>query len=707
MRAWAGSAARSPARGLPARAKRSSLEGVPDETIAFKAEITQLLDILVHSLYSEREVFLRELLSNAADALHRFRLESLTQGEVVDPSAELGIWLEADAANATLVVRDSGRGMSREELVQNLGTIAHSGARGFTEAMHRLNEQDTASARELIGRFGVGFYSVFMVAEEAEVVSRSLRPEDAAARWRSQGAGGFDIGDADKPERGTEVRLRLREDARDFLEPDRLREVVRTHSNYVPFPIYLRQDGDWHKVNEQTALWRERPESVSAEQHQRFLGQLRFGAGAPLLTVHMQADVPLQFYALLYVPEARDPLLLRDPEGDGVRLYARKVLIEEHERTLLPRYLRFMVGVVDAEDLPLNVSREAIQRTPVLARIRTVLGKRAVGAIADLAEEDDERYRRFLDGYGVFLKEAVATAPDRDERIPDLLRFRSTHAASTSLGAYVERMAPQQRDIYFVQADDVEAALASPHLEPFRRRGLEVLLLTEPLDAFVPVGLPSYRDHPLRDVGESGLELPPEPERPDEAAASPPSEAVADAPFDRLLARARSVLGERVADVRESRLLERNPARLVAPAGAPAGLERIRRLTEEGYQGAPRALELNRRSDLVRNLAERLSADEDDPLVDELLFQLFETQLLLEGLHPNPAAMAGRLERLLTAASRAPTEPGRLGQESATGATPEAGAGGEGTDGGPPAAAEDTTTPGESAEDDRHGGGEG
>ncbi len=633
---------------------------MPDETIAFKAEITQLLDILVHSLYTEREIFLRELLSNAADALYRFRLESLTEDAVVDPAAELGIWLDPDEESGVLTVRDSGRGMNREELVQNLGTIAHSGARGFAEAMRRLNEQDTAAARELIGRFGVGFYSVFMVAEEAEVVSRSLRPEDAPARWRSQGGAGFEVGEAGKDERGTEVRLRLRQDAREFLEPARLRAIVRTHSNYVPFPIYLREEGEWRQVNERTALWRERPESVSQEQHRHFLGELRFGAQAPLLTVHMQADVPIQFYALLYVPEHRDPMLLRDPEGAGLKLYARKVLIDDHNRSLLPRYLRFLVGVVDAEDLPLNVSRETVQTTPLLGRIRAALTKRVVGAIQDLAEEDDERYRSFLQQYGPFLKEAVAADPDRDARIPDLLRFRSTFAEHTSLAAYLERMPEGQQDIYLVQSDAPETALASPHLEPFRRRGLEVLLLTDPLDAFLPMGLPSYRDHPLRDVGEAGVELPPEPEvAGDEGgdtahASAGAEEGVPNDAFERLLARARTVLQGRVSEVRESSLLERSPARLVAPAGAPAGLERIRRLTEEGYQGAQRALELNRRSDLVRHLAERLAANEDDALVNDLLTQLFETQLLLEGLHPNPAAMAGRLERLLDAASRAP-----------------------------------------------------
>jgi len=628
---------------------------MPNETIAFKTEITQLLDILVHSLYTEREIFLRELLSNASDALHRFKLESLGQAEIADPALEAGIWLEADADAGTLTVRDSGRGMSRDELVQNLGTIAHSGARRFADAMKELNQGDSASARDLIGRFGVGFYSVFMVADEVEVRSRSLAPQEESAHWRSRGDGSFEVGPTEDRERGTEVRLHLKEDAREFLEPQRLRHIVRTHSNYVPFPIYLRGDGTWTQVNDRTALWRERPGSIGDEQHRSFLGQLRFGAEAPLLTVHLQADVPLQFYALLYVPERRDPMALRDPDGDGLRLYARKVLIEEHNRSLLPRWLRFMVGVVDAEDLPLNVSRETVQATPALGRIRTVLGKRVVGEITRLAEEDAERFERFLHEYGPFLKEAVATDPGRDERIPDLLRFTTTRGRAVSLKDYVERMKDGQNEIYYVQADDVGSALASPHLEPFERRDLEVLVLEGPLDAFLPMGLPIYHDHALRDVGDADLELPDVPEREGtEPSAGDGAAELDDALFDRLLERFRSSLGGRVAEVRESRLLERSPARLVAPAGAPAGVERLRRLTEEGYQAAPRLLELNRHSELLRHLGERLRADPDDALLDELIVQLFETQLLLEGLHPNPAAMAARIERLLTAASRAP-----------------------------------------------------
>ncbi len=627
---------------------------MPDETIAFKTEITQLLDILVHSLYSEREIFLRELVSNASDALNRFKLESLSQQELADPGAELAIWIRADAEAGTLTVRDTGRGMDRDELVENLGTIAHSGARAFTEAMKELNGSDTASARDLIGRFGVGFYSAFMVAEEATVTSRSLHLDRAPAVWRSTGGGSFEVGEADARERGTEVRLRLRDDAREFLETARLRQVVRTHSNYVPFPIYLWQDGEWSQVNDRTALWRERPADVDPEKHRAFLGQLRFGAQEPLVTVHLQADAPLQVHALLYAPDRRDPMLLRDPDGDGLKLYARKVLIEEHNRSLLPRYLRFMVGVVDAEDLPLNVSREMLQTTPLLARIRSLLTKRVVGEIARIADEDEEAYGRFLAEYGPFLKEAVATDPTRDERIPDLLRFRTTREDSVSLASYVERMAHGQSDIYYVQADDLQAAQASPHLEPFRRRGLEVLLLTEPLDAFLPMGLPSYREHPLRDVAEAGLELPPTADA--EASDGPAAERVGDDAFGGLVERVRTVLGDRVADVRESTLLETSAARLVAGPGGSAGLERLRRLTEEGYRAGPRVLELNPASDLVRALAARLEHDADDPLIDEVIVQLLETQLLLEGLHPNPAAMAGRLERLLTAASRAPGE---------------------------------------------------
>ncbi len=650
---------------------------MPDETVAFKAEITQLLDILVHSLYTEREIFLRELLSNASDALHRLQLERLTREVIQDPEAEAGIWLRADPEAGTLVVRDSGLGMTRDELVQNLGTIAHSGARNFADAMRSLDRTDESGARALIGRFGVGFYSVFMVADEVEVVSRSLDPEEAPAHWRSDGRGGFTVGPVDQgegaPPRGTEVRLHLREDAREFLDPERLTHVVRAHSNYVPFPIYVHHAGDepWRQANEQTALWRERPADVTEEQHTAFLQQLRFGAEAPLLTIHYQADVPLQFHALLYVPARRDPMLQRDPEGDGLRLYARKVLIEEHNRSLLPRSLRFLVGVVDSEDLPLNVSRERVQSSPMLSRIRGALSKRVLAELARLPEEDPERFQRFLEQYAPFLKEAVATDGTVDERVPELLRFRSTHAASVSLSAYVERMPPTQSDIYYLQADDAETAATSPHLEPLRRRGLEVLLFTDPMDAFLPLGLSSYREHRLRDVAEADLELPPLAEEADGGARpGDADDGATGADFDRLLARAREVLGEDVAEVRASRVLTRSPARLSAPPGLPSGLERLRRLSEEGYRAPPRVLELNPGSELLRSLAARLAADPKDPLVPDILRQLLEAQWLLEGIHPNPSAMAGRLESVLLAASRAPAAAAASAPPSTAGEAP-------------------------------------
>lgn len=653
-----------------------------EQTIAFEAEIEQLLDILVHSLYTERAVFLRELLSNASDALHRFKLESLTAEAVLDPTAELGIWVRADAEAGTLSVRDTGVGMTRETMARDLGTVAHSGARAFTDAMERAagtggpepsderpepaagRDERAPSAADLIGRFGVGFYSIFMVASEAEVVSRSFRPDAEGAVWRSSGRGSYTLDDADVAERGTVVRLTLRDDAREFLEFQVLRDAIRTRSNYIPFPVHLfdPEKGDYVLANARTAPWRERPEDLSAEQHAAFLEQLRPGAGAPLLTVHFRVDAPLQLHALLYVPSHRDPMLMREPQGDGLQLYARKVLIDEHRRDLLPNWLRFVVGVVDSEDLPLNVSRESVQATPAMARIRNVLTKRVVSELAALPEADPERFERFLEGYAPFLKESVATDPTHDERVVELLRFRSTKEDETSLAAYVERMGHDQTDIYFVLADDVESALASAHLDAFLKRDLEVLLFTEPLDAFIPMGLPRYRQHALRDVSEADLELPDGPvaetddQEAEVAEAGEPAARDGGEAFAALLERARTVLGERVSGVRESRLLERGAARLVAAAGVPASIERLRRLTDEHFDVPPRVLELNPRNPLVRELARRLEADPTDDLTDALLTQLFEAQLLAEGLHPNPAAMAARLERVLTAASRAPLE---------------------------------------------------
>ena len=632
------------------------------ERTPFKAEIQQVLDILIHSLYSEREIFLRELLSNASDALHRFKLESLTHKQLVSPALEAAIWLEPDAEAGTLTVRDSGLGLTADEMVDNLGTIAHSGARRFLEAMKELNQGKAGAGSEMIGQFGVGFYSAFMVADEVTVTSRSFRPEAEAARWHSEGQGGYEVGPAQRDERGTSIVLTLKDDAKEFLEPGRLRQVVREHSNYLSFPIYLQEtsgEGDeakteWVQINELIAPWRERPGSLEQERLDAFYQQLTFDSAPPLRTIHLQADVPIQFQALLFIPSKRDHRLFQSQEEWGVRLYARKVLIQEQSKALLPNYLRFVEGVVDSEDLPLNVSREMVQDTPAMARIRTALLGRVAKELAEMADEGGEAFDTFQREFGVFLKEAIASDPSQRERFVDLLRFPSSRGdESVSLASYVERLGEGQDAIYYALGDDLSVLRSSAHLEPFEARDLEVLLLTDPVDSFLIMSLPDYDGKPLKNVDDPELSLPEHSSEDAGDASGEDADAGAEAPseasFAALLARARELLSGQIDDVRESKLLVERPARLVSGSGLPSSFERVQRLMNQGFEPSKRVLELNPNSELVRGLATRLEADGDDALVDLLLEQLLETELLVEGLLPDPAAMAERIRQLMAA----------------------------------------------------------
>ncbi|HUS13396.1 MAG TPA: molecular chaperone HtpG [Chloroflexia bacterium] len=623
------------------------------ESLEFRAEIRQLLNILAHSLYTEREIFLRELISNASDALNRLRFEQLTNQDVLDPEAELAIRIEVDEAARTLRITDTGIGMTREELIENLGTIAHSGAMSF---LSRL-QADKEHGAEIIGQFGVGFYAVFMVADEVKVTSRSYRSDSEAVEWISRGENTYTIGPADKTARGTTVELKLREDAAEFASTWRVQAIIRKHSDFISFPIYVG-DSDT-PVNKQTAPWRRSPRDVTEEQYTEFYKQLTFDMHDPLAHIHYVADAPVQVRALLYIPSQRDPSLFRVRTEEGLQLYSHNVLIQETCTDLLPKHFRFVAGVVDSEDLPLNISRETVQMQSnrVMERMRTILTKRVQSELETLATDAPEKYRTFWDGMGIYLKEGVATDPGAREPLARLLRYASSHTSGdelTSLAAYVERMKPEQDTIYYVLADNRRAAETSPHLDPFKARELEVLYLTEPVDSFVTMSLTEFNGKKLRNVDDPDLALP-------DAAESEKTEQpepVSGADFAPLLLRVREVLGDRVLEVREAKTLTGSPCRLVSPAGAmDRDMQRVRRYMDQQYEVPKKILELNRSHPLVAGLAGRLQASPADPTTDLIIEQLYDSALLQEGLHPNPADMVGRIQQLMEAAVRPAAAP--------------------------------------------------
>ncbi|MBN1286032.1 MAG: molecular chaperone HtpG [Anaerolineae bacterium] len=632
------------------------------ETRAFEAEIRQLLNILAHSLYTEREIFLRELISNASDALNRIQFEMLTDRDVLDPNAELAIRLSVDEDAGTLTVSDTGIGMTRDELVENLGVIAHSGVQGF---LKRVKESGGGpGAGDIIGQFGVGFYSAFMVADEVTVVSRSYKPDAPAHRWTSSGGDTFTIAPAEKNTRGTEVTLKLKDDAKEFLQEWKLREVVRKHSDYVAYPVYIKRETTGEddtvtveddRLNQQTALWRQPANELTDEDYDNFYRQLTLDFEPPLLRIHMSADAPLQFYAVLFVPAAAERNIFSARREPGLKLYARKVLIQEYCTDLLPEYLNFVHGVVDSEDLPLNVSRESFQANRQIARLKNTLTHKILSELKQLATDDPEKYAKVWAAFGRHLKQGVATAPEDKDRIVPLLRFHSSKSEGkqpdVSLATYAGRLAKGQDEIYYVLGDDPASVSHSPHLDPFRQRGIEVLYFTDPLDSFMATSLQSYEGYKLRNIDDAGLDIGDMGE-PGEETQAETREALPEKAFDKLKRRFVDVLGERVLEVRESRVLTGSAARLVAPENAPdRNMQRVFRFLEREYEIPKRIMEINRRHPLIHNLAAQITSAPDAPVINQVIEQLYESALLVDGLHPDPASMVTRIQALMEAAT--------------------------------------------------------
>ncbi len=624
------------------------------ETFTFQAEIQQLLDILVHSLYTERDIFLRELISNASDALNRAQFEQLTNRDMLDPDVELVVRIRPDENAGTLTISDSGIGMTRDDLVNNLGVIARSGAKAF---LQKLQESSGSASvlQDVIGQFGVGFYSVFMVADKVRVVSRSHNADELAYAWESTGGSTFTLELAERDRRGTDVIVYLKDDAKDYLQPWKLKDIIRRHSDYIAFPIYVGDDAE--PTNKQTAIWRQDPKEVTPEQYTDFYKMLTLDWEAPLHRLHIRADVPLQFYALLYIPAGAERNMLSLRTEPGLKLYARKVLIQEYSTDLLPDYLQFVQGVVDSEDLPLNVSRESVQANRIMVNLKKTITGRVLADLKRLAQKNRDEYLKIYAAFGRFIKQGVAVSPVDRTDIEPLLFFNSTRSENPdqlfSLDEYVERLAANQEDIYYVMADDFYTASRSPHLDAFRQRGVEVLYFTDPVDAFMLMGLPDYKGRKLRNVDEADIDL-------SSVGAvtgddTPAHDPLPDEPFTALRDRFAAVLGDRVRDVRASQTLTNSPARLVsAEDGAARNLFRVNRLLDRDVELPVKILELNPRHPLMHNLSSILAGQPDNPLVNVVVEQVFETALLQDGIHPDPASMADRLTLLMQAATGTP-----------------------------------------------------
>jgi len=613
---------------------------VEDQPIPFKAETQQLLNILIHSLYTEREIFLRELISNASDALARLDFVMLTDREILGPDVEPQIHIRTDKEKNLLVIEDTGIGMTREELIENLGTIARSGAKAFVEAV----QEQQGSLTDIIGQFGVGFYSAFMVAKSIRVVSRSYKPEFDATAWIATGEDTYTIEPAAREKRGTEIQITLNEDAEEFLNESRLRQVIKRHSDFIQYPITLNDDTE--PVNRQTALWRQNPREIEDDEaYTEFYKQLTLDFKGPLDHGHMVVDAPVQLYALLFLPQDPQNLVFSPRKEPGLKLYAHKVLIQEFCTDLLPQYLNFFQGVVDSEDLPLNVSRESVQSNKIMALLARLVTNKALEMLKNLGSDSPDIYVTFWQTYGMHIKEGVAIEQNEPEKLFPLLRFHTDKdlAGWTSLDEYLERAEEDQDKIYYFLGEDPKAVRFSPHMEAFRKAGIEVLVMTDPVDPFMLMQLKEYQDHPLVNVADADL-----PESTDEEAKDEKSPALDPSSISDLVGRFKSILGEKISDVRTTDRLVDSPARLVDPEGAPdQSVQRVYKMMDKTFEMPKKVLELNHHHPILKRLAD---LPDGDPKFDLIATQLYENALLIEGLHPDPVSMISRIQVLMTEA---------------------------------------------------------
>lgn len=647
------------------------------KTRQFRAEVRKVLHILTNSLYTNREIFLRELISNASDALDklRFRINRGEQPREADLPLEIRISIDKEAK--TLTIADTGLGMTVEELAENLGTIAKSGSEEFlaglaseaagsnAKADNAAEPQAAADAANIIGRFGVGFYSVFMVASRVEVTSRpAFEAEGKAHVWISDGLGSYSVAPSteEEPRRGTVVKAWLKDDAVEFLEKFRVESAIRKHSAFVPFPVFV----DGERVNTQPALWREPKSSVSKEQYDSFYKALTYDAKDPLDVLHIAVDAPVQFNALLYIPDSVQDFFGADRDFWGLDLYARRVLIQHRNKELIPEYLAFFKGVVDTEDLPLNISRETLQENVLLRKINQVLVKQALGHLEKMAANDEEKYSRFWRLHGKVFKLGYHDFPNR-ERVSALLRFNSSilpDAAPggemlTSLDEYMSRAPEGQKTFWYVAAPNREAARLNPHMELFRKKRIEVLYLFEPVDEFVMEGLGKYKEWDFKSVeraAEDALSAFEDKEGEAREAAAPLSEEDSSS-FDGLLTRMKEILGDKVKEVRVSRRLADSPAVLVAAdGGLSSSMEKLLKVMQKDDSLPVKILEVNRDHPLLRNMLRVFKADAQDRILAEMTQSLFDSSLLLDGYLKDPQALAARTNKLLEEAAAWYTE---------------------------------------------------
>jgi molecular chaperone HtpG len=613
------------------------------ETFEYQAEMKQLLHLIIHSLYTHPEVFLRELISNASDALNKVRFEELSRREnILQPDAELNIDITVNSDEQTFCIEDNGIGMRKDELITEIGTVAHSGTLAFMEKLKTENK--AIDAQKIIGQFGVGFYSVFMVADEVTVETRYAEKGSKGYRWKSDGKGTFTIEEIDREERGTKIYFTLKDEYKEFSEKQRVESVVKRYSNFVDFPITVNED----KVNVVEALWHKNKSELEEEELNEFYKFISNDFRPPLGHLHLRIEGVVNFKALIFIPEHAPPLFFTENYDKSLHLYSRKVMIQENCPDLLPEYLRFARGVVDTEDLPLNVSREVAQSSPVMAKIRKIITGKLLSFLQDWADNDKDKYKQFYNTFSQMLKHGINSDWEHRDKLLELLRFESSlldEGELTSFKDYVSRMREDQKEIYYLAGDSRDVVERNPNLEYFKKNGIEVLLLLDPIDVFAVPSINEYDGKPLKSIEKADIDLSEESVEEEEKLTENLSKSLIDV--------FKEVLGDKVEDVRESKRLVDSPATLViGKEGMDVQTERMMKMMNKEFTGSKRVMEINTAHPLIKNLATLTMGDSHDPLLRKVILQLYEGALLIEDNLTSPTEFMSRMTDIMTKATK-------------------------------------------------------
>lgn len=614
----------------------------------FKAEIKQLLNILVHSLYTNKEIFLRELISNSSDALDKLRFESISGTEINDNELPLEIRIDFNTDKGTITISDTGIGMTKEEIITNIGTIAKSGTAEFLENL----KESKSDISNMIGKFGVGFYSVFMVAKEVVIKTKSYKKGSEHWVWKSDGLGSYEIASTNEPmKRGTVIEIHLRDEEKEFAEKYRLQSIIKKHSNFISFPIYLESE----RVNTISALWREPKSSITKEQYNEFYKYLTYDSDEPLDVIHVSVDAPIQFNGLMFIPKKNLDVFGFNRYEYGLDLYVKRVLIQHQNKDLLPEYLSFIKGVVDSEDLPLNISRETLQENLIFHKISQNVTSQVLNFLTKMANDNPDKYAEFWKEHGRIFRMGYADYSNR-EKYAELLRFNSSISKNaeelTSLSAYVSRIKPDQKEIYYLSGASRDAIVSNPHLEIFRNKGLEVLFMYDPVDEFVMDSVREYKTYALKSVEQADLKTL---EKFDDIVPEEKKEELSrdeEKAFKSLLKHIKDILGDRVTEVRESKRLIDSPSVLVNPAdGMTSQMQKILHIVNKDTTIPKKIMEINKNHKLIRNLIKIYDKNKNDDYISLVVEQLYESSLLLEGYLTDPHKLVGRIKNLLEKSS--------------------------------------------------------